>query len=217
MDRETRQNMEQYDKKMAAKELAQARGNEGNDEETPADELLDLEKVKKSLRSAFLGYQYKTTVQDGNLIQYKEWRVENPYHCNVCGISTSHPSCPECGEDTEKQYSPICNEKALEDFFVPIEGIANINTAGSNLTDKQIEVIGRDVMYAIIGQIRENYVDYGIDSMADADQIIATIREVLMAALTKGRGGWMMEERQKSRVERFLNYGGDEGKRGWFR
>lgn len=163
-----------------------------------SDELLDLDEVKASLRSAFLGYTYQTkwrTNEDGEeqAVRVKNWRVENP-----------------------DEYTPICNEKALEDFFVPIEGVANINTAGSYLTDKQIESLGTGVMFAIVDQITENHEEYGIDSMADANQIVATIRSVLMAALSKGRDGRMMQHRERSIVERVVKTMSGNEKKGRF-
>lgn len=182
---------EQAALKQSFKDQPQRRGG--------SDELLELEEVKSTLRSAFLGYSYqKVYIQEQDEVRkVKEWRVENP-----------------------DEFEPICNEKALEDFFIPIEGIANVNTAGSYLTGKQIEHLGRSVMNAIGDQIAENHAEYGIDSMADANQIVATIREVLMAALSKGREGRMLQHREKSIVERVVKTmkgDDDSGKGGgWF-
>lgn len=154
------------------------------------EDAIDLEEAKETIRSAFLGYHYETmwNPEKKKNEKYKVWRVENP-----------------------ENFDPICNEKALEDFFIEIDSVANVVISGGNLTPEQIERGSLNVMRSIRGLIERNRDEYDIDSQEDADAICSALLVLLMSVMSMAKKGWKTEQKHRSLSEKVMRVvGGDD-------
>lgn len=148
--------------------------------------LQGLEQAKKQVQIALLGYHVKT-VKDGD--GYKQIKVEH------------------------HQGRKLCNEKAVGDFMATMEGVVNVNTAGSNLSDKNIQDLGENAMLSIVQLIYENRREYDIESTAVANQIISILSSNLMTALRKARNARFLRHDEETRSVKTIETNvGDEDK-----
>lgn len=157
---------------------ALSEGDTGEMQKNSSQLLLEgLEMAKKQVQIALLGY-HTMKVKDGDT--YKQVKVNH--------------------HDGRK----LCNEKAVGDFMATMEGVVNINTAGSNLNDKNIQDLGENAMLSIVQLIYENHNEYDIYSTAVANQIVSIISSNLMSSLRKARNARFLRHDEETRTVRTI-------------
>lgn len=161
--------------KQALQQQAAAQPVQKNDD-TMDDKLLDLQKVKNEIREALSGYRLHKI--------YNEEQQE--YELKKVKINERN----------------LCNENAVEDFMATIDGVVNLNIAGSYLNSKDITAMGRKAMYGIIDKIRVNHDKYDIEDPATANQIISIIHANLKGAIKKAAGGRILKHGEETRATR---------------
>jgi len=161
------------------KAQAQMQPADTQDQDSIDDQILDLEAVKERIRLALISKE-KKVAWDRKKEQHVVYEVDN-------------------GNGRQ-----LCNEKAVADFMSTIEGTVNTNIAGSYLDKNDIQSMGRNCMYAIIDQIVANREEYGIDSIAQAEQIVSIISANLKGAIKKAAGGRILKHGEETTERRVV-------------
>lgn len=165
--------------KQQMKAQAQMEPAQTQDQDSIDDQILDLEAVKERIRLALISKE-KKVAWDPNQEQHVVYEVDN-------------------GDGRQ-----LCNQKAVADFMSTIEGTVNTNIAGSYLDKNDIQSMGRNCMYAIIDQIVANHEEYGIDSIAQAEQIVSIISANLKGAIKKAAGGRILKHGEETTERRVV-------------
>ena len=146
------------------------------DTDTMDDKILDLQQVKNEIREALSGYRlHKVYNEDKQAYELQKVQINK---------------------------RNLCNEQAVEDFMATIDGVVNLNIAGSYLNKKDITAMGRKAMYGIIDKIRVNHDEYDIEDPATANQIISIIHANLKGAIKKAAGGRILKHGEETRETR---------------
>lgn len=165
--------------KQQMKAQAQMQPADTDNDNNLDDQILDLEAVKERIRLALISKE-KKVVWDPDKQKHVVYEVDN-------------------GEGRQ-----LCNQKAVADYMSTIEGTVNTNIAGSYLDKNDIQSMGRNCMYAIIDQTVANREEYGIDSIAQAEQIISIISANLKGAIKKAAGGRILKHGEETTEHRVV-------------
>jgi len=170
----------QKDAANTSKIEAQAVAQKQKSRESTENNLFDVESARQRIRQGLLGYKQQTKpVQD-----------------------------PETGDIQVKQYKwdqrdrSLCNEEAAGIFMDEANSFLNQNTITTYLPAKTIENKCKGTLQPIYKQIIKNWHIFGIKGTEDAEDIISIIRNPMIDAMNKSRGGRLIKQQEQIRVEK---------------
>lgn len=170
----------QKDAAQTQKIEAQAMAQKQKEGENTENKLFDVESARQRIRQGLLGYkQQSKPVQDPDtgdiqVVQYK-W---------------------------DERDRSLCNEEAAGIFMDEANSFLNLNTITSYLPASTIENKCKGTLQPIYKQIIKNWHIFDINGTEDAEDIISIIRNPMIDAMNKGRGGRLIEQQEQIRVEK---------------
>lgn len=144
------------------------------------NKLFDVEGARKRIKQGLLGYKEK-------YVQYKD---------------------PETGEvvtekvKDETREKQLCNENGAGVFMDEANSFLNHNTISTYLPAKTIERKCEGTLKQIHRQNVANWHKFGVNSPEDASEIISIIRNPMIDAMNKARGGRLIKNQEQIRVEK---------------
>ena len=189
-----KQNMENYAKSQATKELV--KGGQKKQEKTGSQQLQETSETKKQLKKTLL-----------SKVEVTEWDEEQEDW-----VTSLEPKKDSSGEEID----PMLSEEALENFWAIIEPVVSETAAGSNLNETDVAQQGFNTMKRIVLAIMVKAEEYNIDDTNDADIIIWAFNDAIMNNLKKAEGGRLLEHHEQSEERKvFRTEGGEDSGRSW--
>lgn len=145
-----------------------------------SNKLFDVESARQRIREGLLGYREQ-------IIKYRD---------------------PDTGDvktdvkKTNQRDRQLCNEEAAGIFMDEANSFLNHNTITTYLPASTIENKCKGTLQPIYKQIWKNFHLFSIDGTEDAEDIISIIRNPMIDAMNKGRGGRMIKNQEQIRVEK---------------
>jgi len=158
--------------------------------EQTSNKLFDVESARQRIREGLLGYREQ-------IVKYRD---------------------PETGDvktDVQKvneRDRQLCNEEAAGIFMDEANSFLNHNTITTYLPASTIENKCKGTLQPIYKQIWKNFHLFNINGTEDAEDIVSIIRNPMIDAMNKGRGGRMIKNQEQIRVEKesISREGGDD-------
>jgi hypothetical protein len=145
-----------------------------------SNKLFDVESARQRIREGLLGYRER-------LDRYRD---------------------PESGEvqtqmvKVNERDRQLCNEEAAGIFMDEANSFLNHNTITTYLPASTIENKCKGTLQPIYKQIWKNFHLFDINGTEDAEDIVSIIRNPMIDAMNKGRGGRMIKNQEQIRVEK---------------
>lgn len=144
------------------------------------NKLFDVESARQRIKEGLLGYKEQ-------MVQYK-----NPDTGNIETRKVKD-------ETRDKQ---LCNEDGAGVFMDEANSFLNHNTISTYLPAKTIERKCKGTLKQIHRQNVANWHKFGVESPEDASEIISIIRNPMIDAMNKARGGRLIKNQEQIRVEK---------------
>jgi hypothetical protein len=144
------------------------------------NKLFDVESARQRIKEGLLGYKE-------NYVQYKDPDTGN--------IETRKVK----DQVRDKQ---LCNEDGAGIFMDEANSFLNHNTISTYLPAKTIERKCKGTLKQIHRQNVANWHKFGVESPEDASEIISIIRNPMIDAMNKARGGRLIKNQEQIRVEK---------------
>lgn len=182
--------LEQYNRNVNIKDLIKGGQNEGRN--GLAQEILAQDKYKQSIIDGLLQIERKRVPMkddEGRMVLQEFVKLEDG---SGRYVQTRYLSTEQLEE--LKTGGPV-NEQGAKDVLTTLNGISNNNVSLSNLTQKQINDIGRPAVISIHSKLKNNRKEYGIDSTDDIEWVMTNIIVPnVLAGLSKAKNGAMIGE-----------------------
>jgi len=153
------------------------------------NKLFDVESARQRIKEGLLGYKEKlvqTRDEESGDLQTK--RIK---------------------EKTRNRQ--LCNQEGAGIFMDETNSFLNHNTISTYLPASTIQNKCKGTLQPIYKQIWKNYHIFDISGTEDAQDIISIIRNPMIDAMNKARGGRLIKNQEKIRVEKeSISRGGDE-------
>lgn len=159
---------------------AQAVAQKRKEKKETENKLFDVESARQRIREGLLGYREQ-------IVNFKD-------------PDTGDISARKIKDSTRKKK--LCNEEGASVFMDEVNSFLNHNTISSYLPAKTIQNKSKGTLKAIYKQMIFNHHKYNIQSTEDAGDIISIIRNPMIDAMNKSRGGRMIQNQEKIRVEK---------------
>jgi len=168
----------------------QAVAQKQKEREQTQNKLFDVEGARQRIKQGLLGYKK----------QYV--RYQNP--------DTGNIEVEKKKESTRNKQ--LCNEEGASVFMDEANSFLNHNTISTYLPAKTIERKCKGTLKPIYKQIVFSHHKFDIDSREDAGDIVSLIRNPMIDAMNKARGGRLIQNQEKIRVEKesISREGGDD-------
>lgn len=158
----------------------QAVAQKQNERDQTENKLFDVEGARKRIQQGLLGYKKR-------IIQYK-----NP---NTGEVKTEV-------KKTEQRSRQLCNEEAAGIFMDEANSFLNHNTITTYLPASTIQNKCKGTLQPIYKQIWKNWHIFNINGTEDAEDIVSIIRNPMIDATNKARGGRLIKNQEKIRIEK---------------
>jgi len=158
----------------------QAVAQKQKDRSRTENKLFDVETARRRIKQGLLGYKEK----------YVRWKDSDT---------------GEVQEGWKKQSTrkkSLCNEEGAGVFMDEANSFLNHNTISTYLPAKTIERKCKGTLKPIYKQIVFNHHKFSIQSTSDAGDIISLIRNPMIDAMNKSRGGRLIKNQEQIRVEK---------------
>lgn len=158
----------------------QALQKKQQEREESGNKLFDVEGARKRIRQGLLGYKKES-------YKYRD---------------------PESGDIKVAQRKKslrdknLCNEDGAAVFLDEANSFLNHNTISTYLPGKTIERKCKGTLKPIYKQIVVNHHKFEINDTADAGDIVSLIRNPMIDAMNKARGGRLIKNQEQIRVEK---------------
>lgn len=158
----------------------QAVAQKQKEREQTENKLFDVEGARARIQQGLLGYKKR-------VLQYRD---------------------PDSGEvqtkvqKTDVRDRSLCNEEAAGIFMDEANSFLNHNTITTYLPASTIENKCKGTLQPIYKQIWKNWHLFDINGTEDAEDIISIIRNPMIDATNKARGGRLIKNQEKIRVEK---------------
>jgi len=144
------------------------------------NKLFDVESARKRIKQGLLGFKKKhVTWKDPETGDIKQ------------GVKK---------EDVRDKQ--LCNEIGAGIFMDEANSFLNHNTISTYLPAKTIERKCKGTLKPIYKQIVFNHHKFNIESTSDAGDIVSLIRNPMIDAMNKARGGRLIKNQEQIRVEK---------------
>lgn len=157
---------------------AQALNKKQQDKED-GNKLFDVEGARQRIKQGLLGYKMevrRVRTDDGDIVEKK------------VPVSTR-----------EKQ---LCNSDGAGVFMDEANSFLNHNTISTYLPADTIENKCKGTLKPLYKQIFKNFHKFDINGTEDAEDIISIIRNPMIDATNKARGGRLIDNQEQIRVEK---------------
>lgn len=158
----------------------QALAQKQKEREQTQNKLFDVEGARTRIKQGLLGYKKK----------YVKYRDDDTGDVKTKAIK----------EDTRDKQ--LCNEDGAGVFMDEANSFLNHNTISTYLPAKTIERKCKGTLKPIYKQIVFNHPWYEIESTTDGGDIVSLIRNPMIDAMNKARGGRLIKNQEKIRVEK---------------
>lgn len=182
--------MKKYQEQATVKNVLKGGKNQGQN--TLAEEILGQDQYKQEIVDGLLGVRRikkPMETENGQIYLQEFVRLEDQ----------SGKWYPVHAIDDDKwkelkQQGPV-TEQAAKTVLTTLNGVGNNNVALSNMTQKQINNIGENMVRSIDNKLRSNRKEYGIDSAEEIEWIMDNIVVPnTVAGLSKAKGGKFIKE-----------------------
>lgn len=143
------------------------------------NKLFDVESARQRIKEGLLGYKEK----------YIQYRDENG------DVQTQKVK----DETRDKQ---LCNEDGAGVFMDEANSFLNHNTISTYLPAKTIERKCKGTIKQVHRQNVANWHQFGVESPEDASEIVSIIRNPMIDAMNKARGGRLIKNQEQVKVEK---------------
>lgn len=170
----------QKDASQTQKIEAQAMAQKQKNKDQTENNLFDVESARQRIRQGLLGYKQQSKpvknqeTGDIEVVTYK-W---------------------------DERDRSLCNKEAAGIFMDEANSFLNQNTITTYLPAKTIENKCKGTLQPIYKQIFKNWHIFDIDGTEDAEDIISIIRNPMIDAMNKARGGRLIKQQEQIRVEK---------------
>jgi len=144
------------------------------------NKLFDVETARRRIKEGLLGYKKK----------YVRWKDKDTGEVK------------EGFKKTETRDKSLCNEEGAGVFMDEANSFLNHNTISTYLPAKTIERKCKGTLKPIYKQIVFNHHKFNINSTSDAGDIVSLIRNPMIDAMNKSRGGRLIKNQEQIRVEK---------------
>jgi len=144
------------------------------------NKLFNVEGARQRIKEGLLGYKKK----------YVRWKDQDT------------GDIKEGFKKQQTRNKQLCNQDGAGIFMDEANSFLNQNTISSYLPAKTIERKSKGTLKPIYKQIVFKHHIYDIDSTEDAGDIISIIRNPMIDAMNKSRGGRMIDNQEQIRVEK---------------
>lgn len=158
----------------------QAVAQKQNERDQTENKLFDVEGARKRIQQGLLGYKKR-------IIQYKD--------PNTGEVKTEV-------KKTEQRSRQLCNEEAAGIFMDEANSFLNHNTITTYLPASTIQNKCKGTLQPIYKQIWKNWHIFNINGTEDAEDIVSIIRNPMIDATNKARGGRLIKNQEKIRIEK---------------
>lgn len=158
----------------------QAVAKKQKERDNDQNKLFDVESARQRIKEGLLGYKEQ-------YVQYKD-----PDTGNIETMKVKD-------ETRDKQ---LCNENGAGVFMDEANSFLNHNTISTYLPAKTIERKCKGTIKQIHRQNVANWHKFGVESPEDASEIVSIIRNPMIDAMNKARGGRLIKNQEQIRVEK---------------
>lgn len=158
----------------------QAMQKKQKEREQTRNKLFDVEGARKRIQQGLLGYKKR-------FVPYQDPETENI-------------EVKQVKEETRNKQ--LCNEDGASVFMDEANSFLNHNTISTYLEAQTIERKAKGTLKPIYKQIVFNHHKFNISSTSDAGDIVSIIRNPMIDAMNKARGGRLIKNQEKIRVEK---------------
>lgn len=182
--------LQQFNERANIKDLI--KGGQSDGRNGLAQEILAQDKYKQNIVDGLLQIERKRVPMkddEGRLVLQEFVKLEDG---SGKYVQTRHLDEEQLAE---LKSDGVVNEKGAKDVLTTLNGISNNNVSLSNLTQKQINDIGRPAVIAIHSKLKNNREEYSISSTDDIEWIMTDIVVPnVLAGLSKAKNGAMIGE-----------------------
>lgn len=186
-----REELQRYNESANLKEVLQGGKNKG--EKTIKSEILAQDQYKQDIMDALL--QIRRVIKPMQDDESGEFYLQEFVRMEDGTGRWKMVSNVTDDEWNKLTKDGILNEEGAKAVLGHLNGLSNNNVALSNMTDEEINDIGRESEYALTDKLTNKREEFGIEDTDDIEWIIATfIRPNVKAALKKSKNGAFLKK-----------------------